>query len=99
LRWHGPTAYGGSAHYLLHEVATMNLNFVLPATEVGTITVAGNDPVENDGQLRYTSMHADFMNGWNQAVLTDLVTKCIKNVPQRTPDKQKPPECRDPGRE
>jgi hypothetical protein len=74
---------------------TMSLNFVLPTTEVGTITVAGDDA---DGQLPYRSMHADFMNGWNQAVLTDLVTDCITKVPQGTPDRQKPEECRDPGR-
>jgi hypothetical protein len=72
---------------------TMSLNFVLPTTEVGTITVAGEDA---DGQLPYRSMHADFMNGWNQAVLTDLVTNCIKNVPQGTPQGKKPPECKDP---
>jgi hypothetical protein len=73
---------------------TMSLNFVLPTTNVGTITVAGDDA---DGQLRYTSMHADFMNGWDQAVLTDLVTRCIKNIPQGTPQGEKPPECKDPG--
>jgi hypothetical protein len=78
---------------------TMSLNFVLPTTEVGTITVAGNDSVENDGQLPYTSMHADFMNGWNQSVLTDLVTDCIENVPQGTPENQKPDKCRDPARQ
>jgi Domain of unknown function (DUF1996) len=78
---------------------TMSLNFVLPTTNVGTITVAGDDPVENDGQLRYTSMHADFMNGWDQAALSDLVTRCIKNVPQGTPEKQKPDDCRDPARQ
>ena len=78
---------------------TMSLNFVLPTTNVGTITVAGNDPMGNPGQLRYTSMHADFMNGWDQAVLTDLVTRCIKNVPQGTPEKQKPDDCRDPARQ
>ena len=33
---------------------------------------------------------------WNQAVLTDLVTGCIKNVPQGTPEDRKPPECKDP---
>jgi hypothetical protein len=78
---------------------TMSLNFVLPTTEVGTITVAGNDPMGNAGQLPYTSMHADFMNGWNQAILSDLVTDCIKNVPQGTPEKQKPDKCRDPARQ
>ena len=78
---------------------TMSLNFVLPTTNVGTITVAGNDPMGNPGQLRYTSMHADFMNGWDQAVLTDLVTRCIKNVPQGTPENRKPDECRDPARQ
>ena len=72
---------------------TMSLNFVLPTTEVGTITVAGDDA---DGQLRYTSMHADFMNGWNQAALADLVTNCITKVPQGTPQERKPPECKDP---
>jgi hypothetical protein len=72
---------------------TMSLNFVLPTTEVGTITVAGDAA---DGQLPYTSMHADFMNGWNQAALADLVTDCIKNVPQGTPQDQKLPECKDP---
>jgi hypothetical protein len=77
---------------------TMSLNFVLPTTKVGTITVAGNDPVENDGQLRYTSMHADFMNGWNQAVLTELVTDCITKIPQGTPDRNKPDKCPDPNR-
>jgi hypothetical protein len=77
---------------------TMSLNFALPTTQVGTITVAGEDPVENDGQRPYTSMHADFMNGWNQAVLTDLITDCIKSVPQGTPQTQKPEKCRDPGR-
>jgi len=77
---------------------TMNLNFVLPTTDVGTITVAGDDLKENDGQLPYKSMHADFMNGWNQAVLTDLVTDCITNVPQGTPNNQKRKKCRDPER-
>ena len=77
---------------------TMSLNFALPTTKVGTITIAGNDPVENDGQLRHTSMHADFMNGWNQEVLTDLVTDCIRNIPQGTPDKNKPEKCPDPNR-
>jgi Domain of unknown function (DUF1996) len=77
---------------------TMSLNFVLLTTKVGTITVAGNDPVENDGQLRYTSMHADFMNGWNQAVLTELVTDCITKIPQGTPDRNKPEKCPDPNR-
>ena len=77
---------------------TMSLNFVLPTTDVGTITVAGDDPVENDKQLPYTSMHADFMNGWNQEVLTDLVTDCITKVPQGTSQNQKPKKCRDPGR-
>jgi hypothetical protein len=72
---------------------TMSLNFVLPTTEVGTITVAGDDA---DGQLPYGSMHADFMNGWDQAVLTDLVTNCIKNVPQGTPQGGKPDRCKDP---
>jgi len=75
---------------------TMSLNFVLPTTEVGTITVAGDDPMGNPGQLPYTSMHADFMNGWDQAVLTDLVTRCIKNVPQGTPQDQKALDCKDP---
>jgi Domain of unknown function (DUF1996) len=74
---------------------TMSLNFVLPTTEVGTITVAGDDA---DGQLPYRSMHADFMNGWDQAVLTDLVTNCIKNVPQGTPQGGKPDRCKDPER-
>ena len=74
---------------------TMSLNFVLPTTEVGTITVAGDDA---DGQLPYTSMHADFMNGWNQASLGDLVMDCIKNVPQGTSQDRKPPECKDPQR-
>jgi hypothetical protein len=78
---------------------TMSLNFVLPTTNVGTITVAGNDPMGNPGQLRYTSMHADFMNGWDQAALTELVTDCIKNVPQGTPENRKPDECRDPARQ
>ena len=77
---------------------TMNLNFVLPTTEVGTIMVAGNDPMGHATQVPYTSMHADFMNGWNQAALTDLVTDCIENVPQGTPDSQKPKDCQDPGR-
>jgi Domain of unknown function (DUF1996) len=74
---------------------TMSLNFVLPRTEVGTITVAGNDA---DGQLPYTSMHADFMNGWDQARLGELVTNCIKNVPQGTPQGKKPDDCKDPER-
>lgn len=77
---------------------TMNVNFVLPAKDVGTITVAGDDPRENDGQLPYTSMHADFMNGWDQSVLADLVKDCITGVPQGTPQQQKPDKCRDPGR-
>jgi hypothetical protein len=77
---------------------TMSLNFVLPTEEVGTITVAGDDPVENDRQLSYTSMHADFMNGWNQETLTALITDCITNIPQGTPQNEKPDKCRDPGR-
>lgn len=77
---------------------TMSLNFVLPTTDVGTITVAGDDHVEGDGQLPYGSMHADFMNGWNQAVLTDLVRDCINKVPPGTPDNKKPKKCRDPVR-
>jgi hypothetical protein len=78
---------------------TMSLNFVLPTTNVGTITVAGNDPMGNPGQLRYTSMHADFMNGWDQTALTKLVTDCIKNIPQGTPENRKPDKCRDPARQ
>ena len=78
---------------------TMSLNFVLPTTNVGTITVAGNDPMGNPGQLRYTSMHADFMNGWDQTALTKLVTDCIKNIPQSTPENRKPDKCRDPARQ
>ena len=65
----------------------------------GTITVAGDDPMGHATQLRYTSMHADFMNGWDQAVLTDLVTRCIKNIPQGTPEKQKPDDCQDPAKQ
>jgi hypothetical protein len=77
---------------------TMSLTFMLPTTNVGTITVAGDDPMGHATQLPYTSMHADFMNGWNQASLSDLVTKCIKNVPQGTPQDQKHPDCKDPER-
>jgi hypothetical protein len=90
----GNCTFNGVSWRAVPEI-TMNLNFVLPTTDVGTITVAGDDA---DGQLPYTSMHADFMNGWDQAELTDLVTDCIKNVPQGTPDNEKPDKCHDPGR-
>ena len=94
----GNCKFNGVAWRAVPQI-TMSLNFVLPTTEVGTITVAGDDPMGNPGQLPYTSMHADFMNGWDQAVLTDLVTRCIKNVPQGTPQDQKALDCKDPERQ
>ena len=72
---------------------TMSLNFVLPSTDVGNITVAGDG-----GRAPYTSMHADFVNGWNMTALNDLVADCITNVEQGTPSGQKPEKCRDPNR-
>lgn len=72
---------------------TMSLNFVLPSTNVGTITVACDA-----GQCGPATMHADFMNGWDQAVLTDLVEDCIQSVPDSATTEDKPAKCQDPGK-
>lgn len=71
---------------------TMSLNFTLPNENVGLIQVAG------EGGLRsHTTMHADFMNGWDMTELDMLTTDCIvewRDLPN--PDDEKPSYCGDP---
>ncbi len=74
---------------------TMSVNFVLPSTRVGKITVAGDGPGMRGGPK---SMHADFVNGWKMDELRKLVDGCIRNVPDNITVAQKPDYCQDPGR-
>ena len=74
------------------------MSFVLPSEDVGNITVAGdgeNGPVRNKPP---GSMHGDFMNGWNQAQLTELIETCINSVPDTATTDEKPVSCQDPER-
>lgn len=73
---------------------TMSLNFTLPNENVGLIQVAGDG-----GLISHTTMHADFMNGWNMTELNKLTVDCIKNwVDRADPDLEKPSYCADPDR-
>jgi hypothetical protein len=64
-------------------VLTINANFNIPTT-TGKVTLSSGDA---------STMHADFWNTWNQAMLEHLVQRCINEVPASEP---RPEECRAP---
>jgi hypothetical protein len=64
-------------------VLTINANFNIPTT-TGKVTLSSGDA---------TTMHADFWNTWNQAMLEHLVQRCINEVLASEP---RPDECRAP---
>jgi hypothetical protein len=68
---------------------TMNVTFPIPAGKKGQVTLSSDHHDEPGG----STMHADFFNAWDQAALSELVVRCINNVP---PWKPRPPECQAP---
>jgi hypothetical protein len=65
--------------------ATIKYN--LPSTK-GVVTLSSDEPDDPPG----STMHADFFNAWDQAVLEDLVATCIRGFDPSEPIK--PEECR-----
>jgi len=64
-------------------VLTMNVTFGLPSTD-GQVTLSSGPA---------SSMHADFVNAWDQGELNRLVVSCINQVP---PSKPRPADCKAP---
>ena len=71
------------SHPISVPVLTINANFNIPTT-TGKVTLSSGDA---------STMHADFWNTWNQAMLEHLVQRCINEVPASEP---RPEECRAP---
>jgi Domain of unknown function (DUF1996) len=63
-----------------------NFTFQIPSTR-GTVKLS---TVEDSG--RYSTMHADFFNAWDQVRLKDLVDRCINAAPF-TSENPKPIDC------
>jgi hypothetical protein len=89
----GRCVFNGETWRAVPQIS-MSLNFTLPNENVGLIQVAGDD-----GLMSHTTMHADFMNGWDMTELNTLTVDCIKNwVDRADPDLEKPWYCADPDR-
>jgi hypothetical protein len=63
-------------------VLTMNVTFDIPAGQRGKVTLSSGGA---------STIHADFINAWNQEALAALVKRCINQVP---PSKPRPEVCR-----
>jgi hypothetical protein len=63
-------------------VLTMNVTFDIPARQRGKVTLSSGGA---------STIHADFLNAWNQEALAALVKRCINQVP---PSKPRPEVCR-----
>lgn len=79
--------------YRTMPMITMSIAYELPSTTVGAIKIAGDDAL-----LPHTSAHADFVNGWQQPALKNLVTQCIENVSNSATTADKPAVCQDPAK-
>jgi len=84
--------------YRAVPMITFATSYKLPSENVGRITVAGSDDDGHFVRKPASSMHGDFVNGWNQNRLSFLTENCINKVPDSATTDDKLEDCQDPER-